>query len=59
MPLFFMIPFVVVYVFQLEHPLFAIVLKNYYPGLISGLVLIGIGLFFFVELVKNLRKVYF
>lgn len=59
LPLFFMIPFSITYIFQLEHPYFAIILKGYYPGLISGLVLIVLGLFFFVELVQNLRKVYF
>ncbi len=53
MPFFFMLIFGLFYIFQLEHITGAINFRAYYPGLATGLLINGIGIFYWLELVKS------
>lgn len=48
--------FSIVYIFELHHPVLAVLSGHYYPGAITGLLFPFVGLFFWKELRKNFRK---
>lgn len=45
-----------VYIFELHHLVKALILLNYYPGSITGILFPFIGFFYWKQLIKDLRK---
>lgn len=45
-----------VYIFELHHPVRALLSGQYYPGTITGLLFPFLGIFFWRELRKNFKK---
>ena len=48
--------FSIVYIFELHHPVLAVLSGHYYPGAITGLLFPFVGVFFWKELRKNFSK---
>lgn len=48
--------FSVIYVFELHHPIRAIILGKYYPGAVTGIAFPILGVFFWRELIANWRR---
>ena len=45
--------FSIIYIFELHHPILALLSGKYYPGTMTGLLFPFVGIFFWKELEKN------
>ena len=48
--------FSIIYLFELHHPVRALLLGHYYPGAVTGLLFPFVGIFFWKELRNNFNK---
>lgn len=55
-PLLLLFIFGLHYVYQGEHIFHTITLKQYYPGLFTGVIFVVMGMFYWKELLKNRRN---